>query len=123
MRNLTEEQLIKRRAYDKERSKTIKRRWTKLQNETKKSNRICTLTFEEFATLIKLPCHYCENLLGTTQSSSGYNLDRLDNNSGYLKENVVPCCFICNSIKGNELTEEETKAAIQAIIKERYGKF
>ena len=61
-----------------------------------------------------MPCHYCNYQLGQQSNSSG--LDRLDSSKGYIKDNVVSCCYKCNRIKNNFLTEEETLAAVKAIL-------
>ena len=61
---------------------------------------------DEFLSLIHLDCFYCgespkkyfkwKNLNG----GLFYNgLDRLDNNKGYVIDNVVPCCENCNYAK------------------------
>lgn len=52
-----------------------------------------------------------------------YNgIDRLDNTKGYTPENSVACCKHCNSLKGDRLTPEETKAAAEAIKRVREQK-
>lgn len=33
--------------------------------------------------------------------------DRIDNSKGHTKENVLPCCAICNSTRGNNYSYEE----------------
>jgi len=43
--------------------------------------------------LINRPCFYC----GQKNDTKG--LDRVDNNKGYLIENVVSCCQQCNLMK------------------------
>ena len=68
---------------------------------------------------VKKPCHYC----GTTpikphreDSSFLYNgLDRFDNNLGYVESNIVPCCFICNKMKG-VLTKEDFMEHLNSIF-------
>lgn len=65
------------------------------------------------------PCFYCENRM-CAPSVEGTGLDRIDNNKGYELRNVVSCCKICNQIKGDILTVEETKAAISAVLLVRY---
>jgi hypothetical protein len=75
------------------------------------------LTFGEFLEFIHIKnCHYCgcsvkwyeydicEN--GKRRSHS-YHLDRKDNIVGYIKENCVVCCSLCNYIKGDMLTYSE----------------
>ena len=34
-------------------------------------------------------------------------MDRKDNNKGYEKDNVVPCCWRCNNGRGNLFSYEE----------------
>ena len=36
-------------------------------------------------------------------------LDRIDNTKGHTKDNVVPCCYICNTTRGSNFTYEEMK--------------
>lgn len=52
------------------------------------------------------PCYYCGELPSReyhhpkTSGSFLYNgLDRVNNDLGYTEENVVTCCFLCNSMK------------------------
>lgn len=68
------------------------------------------LSFADFLEFTQSPtCHYCgKNLvwnpwLGQPRS----NLDRKDNAGGYTKENCVPCCRNCNTIKGAHFTYDE----------------
>ena len=50
---------------------------------------------EEFNTLVKEPCHYC-NII----QERGFNgVDRLDSNIGYVINNCVSCCKTCNYMK------------------------
>jgi len=34
-------------------------------------------------------------------------VDRVDSAAGYTIDNLVPCCFVCNQIKGDRFTAEE----------------
>jgi hypothetical protein len=48
-----------------------------------------------FRNLVKKKCYYCNGL-----SKRGFNgLDRVNNKKGYILNNVVPCCNICNQAK------------------------
>lgn len=48
-----------------------------------------------------------------------YNgLDRLDNTKGYTKDNVAPCCTVCNSAKGT-LTVTEFSEWVERIYETR----
>lgn len=68
------------------------------------------LTQTEVRTLSKQPCHYCgvepSNRMFRQNSKYGNGepyiysgLDRLDNEKGYVLDNVVPCCIQCNRTK------------------------
>ncbi len=55
------------------------------------------LLTEEFNKLILQPCFYCGGM-----NKSGFNgIDRVNNNLGYIIENSVPCCSLCNKMKSN----------------------
>lgn len=54
--------------------------------------------------LIKSPCYYCGFKPNWPESRSG--LDRVNNFIGYKKENVVPCCYSCNTAKGTKTQAE-----------------
>lgn len=51
------------------------------------------LTFSEFQTFENANCYYCGD------KTEGIGLDRVDNDLGYFKDNVVACCHKCNSFK------------------------
>lgn len=53
-------------------------------------------TREEFAELTSKNCFYCGE---KTHNKNYCGLDRVDNTKGYIKENCVPCCGNCNTIK------------------------
>lgn len=68
----------------------------------------CTITFAHAKTLFKSNCYYCGagpsntrigKTPGTTEQYNG--IDRINSNKGYIKANVVPCCWICNRAKRN----------------------
>ena len=52
---------------------------------------ILGITFDEFVKILKKPCHYC--------GEKGYGIDRIDSSIGYLKDNIVSCCSMCNYMK------------------------
>lgn len=73
------------------------------------------LTKEQFAALTKQTCHYCgsspmqERILSQCNGSYMYNgIDRIDNDQGYVIDNVVPCCGFCNKAKGKKTYQEFT---------------
>lgn len=70
---------------------------------------------EEYSIITSRRCHYCDGDLGR----SGCRLDRKDNSVGYLKENVIPCCYSCNMIRNDLLTVEEMEVAMKAVLELR----
>lgn len=71
------------------------------------------LTRKDFRTLTDSRCHYCGtpprgvNRIPTLNGSYVYNgIDRVDNRSGYVKTNYVPCCKRCNLAKGTSGYQE-----------------
>jgi len=67
------------------------------------------ITFEQFLEFTNISeCHYCNSPIVWKKSGSRtYNLDRKDNNKGYLLNNLVVCCYKCNKGKREIYTYEE----------------
>ena len=69
--------------------------------------------YEDFAQLAQTDkCHYCLADVYfakycVNKTGHKYNLDRKDNNLGYVPGNLVPCCKRCNHAKGARFTYEE----------------
>jgi hypothetical protein len=74
-------------------------------NSAKKRELEFSLTQDELNNLIFLPCFYCGDSPGTGPTDR-VGLDRVDPDKGYIKENVIPCCWTCNRAK-SVLTQEE----------------
>lgn len=73
----------------------LKARWKYFSNRAFEKNLSFSFTPEELGCLVKQPCCYCGGFAG-----SGINgLDRVNNDSGYTKENCVSCCGTCNQMK------------------------
>lgn len=72
-----------------------------------KRNLSFALSKIEFKQFTKNPCYYCGRephriIKGQGKTSGDYvynGLDRIDNNDGYNLDNIVSCCFDCNSSK------------------------
>lgn len=79
-------------------------------------NHSWNLSKEQWLGLISKPCHYCNEALHIF----GIGLDRMDNNIGYELQNVVPCCVSCNRIKSDQLSYDEMKAAMSAVLELRH---
>jgi len=85
----------------------------KENNENKKNNIACQykvyiqsaahrkiqmcLSFEEYQNIARNPCYYCGKVNEIRQF---HGIDRMDNTNNYTIENCVPCCSICNYMKG-----------------------
>lgn len=54
--------------------------------------------------LITSECTYCPFIPNWPNKRVG--IDRVDNHLGYTEDNCVPCCFTCNSAKGDKTIEE-----------------
>lgn len=62
------------------------------------------LTLDEFHNLIKSNCHYCGCAPQQKRRAGKHimtinGIDRINNNIGYIKNNVVSCCKVCNWMK------------------------
>lgn len=73
----------------------------------KRRNLEWSLSNDQFKSLTKGYCYYCnikpEQFIKRNDLNGGYihnGIDRLDNNLGYNTINCVPCCGMCNWIKG-----------------------
>lgn len=81
-----------------------KGRYRALKQKAKIKGHELEITKEQYAYLVRgRSCYYCGSSLGTT----GHGLDRIDNDKGYYPDNVIPCCGICNEIRGYKLTHVE----------------
>ena len=85
-----------------------------------------TLSKEKFKELILSKCTYCgggftnttkENYASKNEKRVFFHngIDRVDNAKGYIEENCVSCCSICNLMK-REFTVEEWKMHMQKIL-------
>lgn len=89
-------------------------------NRTNKVSPSVDFSIDEFCAWRKaqdLRCHYCE-ISEAELTSVGMKsqiqrpvrvlgVDRLDSGAGYQLLNLVPCCFVCNQIKGDRFTADE----------------
>jgi hypothetical protein len=71
------------------------------------------LSFEDFFKVVILPCYYCGTEPHKVSHKNKWNIvtkisgiDRVVNNKGYTKENIVPCCKKCNWMKGQDSTKD-----------------
>lgn len=66
------------------------------------------LTPELIEELLHQPCYYCN-------SYDIPQIDRIDSTKGYTKDNVVPACKRCNTVKSMYLTSEEMLIVAKAL--------
>lgn len=99
------------RAYHKRNKEKLKeirkapdRLWVQSRSKAKQRGLSWDISIPQYTHLMSLPCFYC----GGSLPPLGCGLDRLDNNKGYQMDNVAPCCYSCNSLKGSLLTPAET---------------
>lgn len=96
--------------------------WRIYRRNAKTRNYIWLLEKEEFLEIITSSCYYCGIAAGNTIKAkwgkdriAKFNgVDRLNNSIGYVKDNCVACCRICNCAKG-ELSPEEFRAWIERL--------
>lgn len=72
--------------------------------------------------LLQEGCFYCGVSL---LDESGYSIDRLDSNRGYVNSNIGACCKICNRAKSNMDQLEFLRWAhrVTKVSKERFNSF
>lgn len=57
------------------------------------------LTQDDFSSITKKPCNYCGEYSDVYFNTPYSGIDRVDSAVGYIKNNVVPCCTMCNRMK------------------------
>lgn len=77
----------------------------------KRKGLVCDLDREWlYENILCKPCIYCGSVVNI-------GCDRIDNSKGHTKDNVVPCCDICNRTRFDNFTHEEFKE-IGKVIKQ-----
>jgi len=94
-------------------------RYIRLRAQVKGRKLELGITSEQYLNLMEERiCYYCNGPLNST----GSGLDRIDSSKGYLIDNVVKCCKICNQMK-NDLGQLEFFEHINSIYaKHIHGK-
>jgi len=78
--------------------------YSKYKKRASERGLLFRLDKEQFRILTQQSCFYCgdtpNQIIKVKTSHFRYNgIDRIDNSIGYLEENVVPCCGLCNRMK------------------------
>jgi hypothetical protein len=77
------------------------------------------LDFATFQILTMQPCHYCGiKPDGITVLFLG--IDRKDNTIGYIQENCLPCCWLCNKAKST-MGHDEFIALCHRVVNHQKG--
>jgi hypothetical protein len=108
--------------YKENPERSARRRFTESRNKAIKRRKLTwTITFEEYVSLIQMPCYYCNYEIGDPVKRS-CGLDRVDSSRGYEIDNVVSCCYACNTMKSDKFSSEEMLAAAKAVLEIRKSK-
>lgn len=85
----------------KKKDRFIEQKYNQYKKSAEKRGYVFNLSKKQFTNLILHRCYYCGcegySLLGDGSKYNG--IDRVDNTIGYIKENVVSCCKLCNLSK------------------------
>lgn len=74
---------------------TIKFKYGKYKQRATKKQIEFKITLKDFSKIFGKKCRYC-NI-----ENKNNGIDRVDNKEGYTKDNMCPCCKICNFMKSN----------------------
>lgn len=87
-------------------NKMPSRRFANMKKSAKRRGLEIEITLDDWKNMMEeaeYECTYCGD---DVKESSGGSLDRVDNEVGYVKENVEVCCGNCNHMKRHLGVEE-----------------
>ena len=103
---IKKESAIKRGQRQRTESGHIKSLIARYKKSAKARNIEWDLSFDDFSDIVKLNCFYCGKEPTLRKGKTQYGkviptngVDRKINSIGYIKENCVPSCIICNKMK------------------------
>jgi hypothetical protein len=76
--------------------------WRSTQRNAYSRGLLFTLSESEYENLIIRPCYYC----GFYSLTRFNGIDRINNNKGYILDNCISCCKMCNMIKYSQHPNE-----------------
>jgi hypothetical protein len=95
--------------------------WRSIQKGAYNRELLFTITEIDFEKLAIQPCYYC----GFYSKSRLNGIDRIDNNKGYILNNCITCCKMCNIIKNtqhpNEFLDKVESIINNTINKKEYN--
>jgi len=82
---------------------------------------------KKFKEITQQECYYC-GIKPATRSGNKYSngdyvyngIDRVNNNKGYIKNNIVPCCTKCNQMKST-MSQKDFLAHVERIHKHQHN--
>jgi hypothetical protein len=89
---------------------TLNGQYHQYKKRAKKDNILFELTQNDCIAFYKTNCYYCGDQI------NGLGIDRVNNEKGYVLNNVVPCCSKCNFMK-HVLSKVDFISHIMKIIK------
>lgn len=84
------------RNYSEEKKANLDKYMLSYIQSAKSRNIAFELTKDKFEELVCMACYYC----GSFNENEVVGIDRLNSSRGYTNENCVPCCKVCNFMKG-----------------------
>lgn len=87
---------------------SVKGKFSTYRESARKRGHEFSLSITLFEKLISRACHYCRG--------KGGGVDRVNNTLGYVPQNCLPCCEVCNRMKRDQ-TFQEFIAKCKAIAK------
>ena len=100
------------RNYSVEKSLNPERHFREYASGAAKRNIEFNITLDEFTTCVVKPCYYCK----AYKETEVRGVDRIDSFKGYSKENILPACETCNSMK-KQLSMKEFASHIELLYK------
>ncbi len=97
--------------YNHKKHRTPQGQFQTLRGGAKKRGIVVEITFEQFISLRKGRCTYCQGPL----PECGAGLDRINNSIGYVLSNLTPCCGDCNMLKNSTLSHHETLEVVKLL--------
>lgn len=93
--------------------------YARYKSQANSANRIFDLTIDQVKEITSSDCHYCgcspQKVMQHRRPHNSWGnyvfngIDRKNNELGYVLENCLPCCEICNRAKRNMTYEEFIK--------------
>jgi hypothetical protein len=114
VRKYRKNNIEKCREMDLQSHKLPKRRYNQAKRSAKKRNITFDISLEFYNNIIS-PNTKCFYNCGNFIPLSGVGLDRIDNKIGYVENNVVPCCGVCNAIKNSVISKDEMLEIIKLL--------